>query len=159
MNLKGQRTHQRGSALLIVLVMAAIIAIMLYREIPVAMFEARQRQEQVLIDRGNEYRHAIKLYVRKFQTYPPTIDALEDTNRMRFLRRRYVIRSPVRATGALLHAGPGGIIIDSKIKQQHRLDSRPTAVHAGDECGQLHRRRRGISAACLRLPVLFDHFQ
>jgi len=108
---------EKGSALLIVFVFAAAIAIMLYKEMPVATFEAERQKEQLLIDRGNEYKRAVKLYVRKFQTFPPSIEALENTNRMRFLRSRYVDPYTGKAEWRLLHAGPGGIIMDSKIKQ------------------------------------------
>jgi hypothetical protein len=111
-----RRTKQRGSALLVVLVFAAIIAIMLYRELPVATFEAQRQKEQLLMDRGNEYKRAVQLYVRKIQNFPPSLDALENTNRMRFLRFRYVDPYTGKDDWRLLHAGPGGIITDSKIK-------------------------------------------
>jgi hypothetical protein len=111
-----RQTQQKGSALLIVLVFAAMLAIMLYKEIPVATFEAQRQKEELLMDRGNEYKRAIKLYVRKFQTFPPSIDALENTNRMRFLRARYVDPYTGKDDWRLLHAGPGGMITDSKIK-------------------------------------------
>jgi hypothetical protein len=93
-----------------------MIAIMLYKEMPVAAFEAQRQKEQLLMDRGNEYKRAVKLYVRKFQTFPPSIEALENTNRMRFLRNRYVDPFTGKDDWRLLHAGPGGIIIDSKLK-------------------------------------------
>ncbi len=112
-----RRPSQSGSALLIVLVLAAMIAIMLYRELPVATFEAQRQKEELLIDRGNEYKRAVELYVRKLQSFPPSLDALENTNRMRFLRARYVDPFTGKADWRLLHAGPGGTIIDSKIKK------------------------------------------
>jgi hypothetical protein len=112
-----RRQSQRGSALLIVLVLAAMIAIALYREMPVATFEAQRQKEELLMDRGNEYKRAIQLYVRKIQSFPPTIDALENTNRMRFLRARYVDPYTGKDDWRLLHAGPGGVIVDSKVKQ------------------------------------------
>ncbi len=111
-----RRLRQRGSALLIVFAFAAIVAIMLYKEIPVAAFEARRNKEELLVERGNEYKRAVKLYVRKFQTFPPSIEALESTNRMRFLRRKYIDPFTGNPDWRLLHAGPGGMIIDSKIK-------------------------------------------
>jgi len=117
-SLHRRRASQRGSALLIVLVFAAVIAIMLYRELPVATFEAQRQKEELLIDRGNEYKRAIQLYVRKIQNFPPSIDALENTNRMRFLRGRFVDPFTGKADWRLLHAGPGGMIIDSKLKQK-----------------------------------------
>jgi hypothetical protein len=110
-------TRQKGSALLIVFVFAAMLAIMLYKEMPVVAFEAQRQKEQLLIDRGNEYKRAVKLYVRKFQTFPPSMEALENTNRMRFLRNRYIDPFTGKDDWRLLHAGPGGIIIDSKIKK------------------------------------------
>jgi len=112
-----RQTSQKGSALLIVFVFAAMLAIMLYKEMPVVAFEAQRQKEQLLIDRGNEYKRAVKLYVRKFQTFPPSMEALENTNRMRFLRNRYVDPYTGKDDWRLLHAGPGGIILDSKIKK------------------------------------------
>ncbi len=114
-----RREKQSGSALLIVLVLAAMIAIALYREMPVATFEAQRQKEELLMDRGNEYKRAIQLYVRKVQSFPPTIDALENTNRMRFLRARYVDPYTGKDDWRLLHAGPGGMIVDSKVKQSN----------------------------------------
>ena len=93
-----------------------MVAIMLYAEMPIAVFEAKRQKEQLLIDRGNEYAHAVKLYVRKFGVYPATVDQLEDTNRMRFLRRRFTDPFTGKDNWRLLHAGPGGMLIDSKVK-------------------------------------------
>jgi hypothetical protein len=118
MTMSQRPAKQRGSALLIVFVFAAMLAIMLYREMPVAAFEAQRQKEELLIDRGNEYKRAIKLYVRKFQTFPASLEALENTNRMRFLRNRYVDPFSGKDDWRLLHAGPGGMIMDSKIKQK-----------------------------------------
>jgi type II secretory pathway pseudopilin PulG len=133
MSLSQSRANQRGSALLIVFVFAAMLAIMLYREMPVASFEAQRQKEELLIDRGNEYKRAIKLYVRKFQTFPASMEALENTNRMRFLRNRYVDPFSGKDDWRLLHAGPGGIIIDSKIKQKTGdLNGGPGAPTAGN---------------------------
>lgn len=109
------RTRERGSALLIVFVFAAMVAIMLYEEMPVAAFEARRQKEQLLVDRGNEYAHAVKLFVRKTGTYPASLDALENTNRMRFLRHRFVDPFTGKDDWRILHAGPGGVLIDSKV--------------------------------------------
>jgi hypothetical protein len=108
---------ERGSALLIVFVFAAMIAIMLYAEMPVAVFEAKRQKEQLLIDRGNEYARAVKLFVRKFGMYPATVEQLENTNRMRFLRHRYKDPFTGKDNWRMLHAGPGGQLIDSKVKQ------------------------------------------
>ena len=40
--------------------------------------------------RGMQYRRAIQLYYRKFHAYPPNVDALVNTNDIRFLRKKYI---------------------------------------------------------------------
>lgn len=115
--LAGRRSRERGSALLIVFVFAAIIAIALFKEMPIVAFEARRQKEQTLIDRGHEYQRAVQLYYRKFGgRYPANIDMLENTNNMRFLRRRYLDPFTGKDDWRLLHAGPGGMLIDSKVQ-------------------------------------------
>ncbi len=107
---------EKGSALLIVFVFAAMIAIMLYKEMPVAAFEAQRQKEQLLIDRGNEYSHAVKLFVRKLQIHPASMEALEKTNQIRFLRHRFKDPFTGKDDWRVLHAGPNGTLMDSKVK-------------------------------------------
>jgi type II secretory pathway pseudopilin PulG len=40
--------------------------------------------------RGMQYRRAIQLYYRKFHAYPPNVEALVNTNDIRFLRKKYI---------------------------------------------------------------------
>ncbi|MBV8817634.1 MAG: hypothetical protein JO022_04700 [Acidobacteriaceae bacterium] len=110
------RPKERGSALLIVFVFAAVIAIMLYREMPVAAFEAQREKEQLLVDRGHEYVRAVQLFYRRNRgQFPASIQQLEDTNRIRFLRRKYKDPFTGKDDWRLLHAGPGGMLLDSKV--------------------------------------------
>lgn len=114
-----ERRSEHGSALLIVFVFAAIIAIFLYRELPVSVFEAKRQREQLLVDRGHEYARAIQLFYRRNHgQFPATIEQLESTNNIRYLRRRYKDPFTGKDDWRLLHAGPGGLLIDSKVKQQ-----------------------------------------
>jgi hypothetical protein len=111
------RPQERGSALLIVFVLAAVIAIMLYRELPVTAFEARRQKEQTLIDRGHVYQRAVQLYYRTFRgRYPANVAQLENTNNVRFLRNRYVDPFTGKDDWRQLHAGPGGMLMDSKVQ-------------------------------------------
>ncbi|HEY1215096.1 MAG TPA: hypothetical protein VGE93_15810, partial [Bryobacteraceae bacterium] len=112
---KFHRHGERGSALLIVFLFAAVLAITLYQEMPVYSFEARRQTEQLLIDRGNEYKHAVKLYYRKVGGYPASIEQLENTNRMRFLRHRFKDPFTDKDNWRLLHMGPGNRLLDSKL--------------------------------------------
>lgn len=110
-------SSERGSALLIVFVFAAVLAVMLYREMPSVTFEAQRQKEQDLEDRGQEYVRAVQLFYRKNQRYPPSIEALEDTNRIRYLRQRFKDPFTGKEDWRLLHAGPGGMLIDSKVNR------------------------------------------
>ena len=109
------RGAEEGSALLIVLVLAAMVAIALYMEIPDVFFEAQRQKEQMAIDRGGEYVNAIKLFRRKVGRFPNSIKELEDTNRMRFIRHAYTDPLTGKADWRLIHMGPGGQLIDSKV--------------------------------------------
>src|SRR5580693_5672834 len=110
-----QKTGESGFALLLVFVMAAAIAITLYVEVPRVAFESQRAREQMAIDRGLQYKRAIQLFYRKFQTYPTTLEDLETTRNKRFLRRRYL--DPLTGKDwRLVHVGPGGILTDSTIQ-------------------------------------------
>lgn len=114
---------ERGSALLIVLVFSAVLLIMLYREIPIAMFEAQRQKEQLTVDHGHEYQRAVQLYYRKMHQFPPTMDALLNTNGMRFLRRKYTDPLTGKDDWRLLHAGPGGMLTDSKVNPMGNVNT------------------------------------
>jgi type II secretory pathway pseudopilin PulG len=104
---------ESGFALLLIFAMAATIALLLYMEMPRVAFEAQRNREQLLIERGEQYKRAIQLYFRKLKTYPPSIDALENTNNIRFLRRRYADPLTGKDEWRLIHIGPGGVLTDS----------------------------------------------
>lgn len=58
-----RRPGKSGFALLLVFFMAAVIAITLYMEIPRVAFETQRQKEQLLVERGEQYKRAIKLFV------------------------------------------------------------------------------------------------
>lgn len=111
------RRKQAGFALLLIYAMAASVAVMLYLEMPRLIFQAQRQREQLLIDRGEQYRRAIQLYVRQLKKYPARIEELEKTNEMRFLRRRY--RDPLTGKDEwrLIHIDANGVFTDSLVHQ------------------------------------------
>ncbi|MDQ2948793.1 MAG: type II secretion system GspH family protein, partial [Acidobacteriota bacterium] len=108
---------ERGFALLMLFVMAAVIAITLYMEMPRVAFESQRAKEQLLVDRGNEYKRGIQLFYRKFKRFPAKIDDLETTNNIRFLRRRYKDPMTGKDEWRLIHVGPGGFLTDSLVQK------------------------------------------
>jgi hypothetical protein len=119
----GVRNPESGYVLLLVFAMAAIVAVTLYMQVPRVAFEAQRDKEELLMDRGHEYIRAVTLFVHKFNRFPASMDELENTNRMRFLRRRYVDPMTGKADWRLLHAGPGGVITDSILSTNKKTDS------------------------------------
>src|SRR4051812_4060336 len=98
--------------------MAAGIAIMLYRELPRTAFESMRGKEEMLIDRGEQYKRAIQLYAIKMRRLPQTLDELEKSGGVRFLRRRYKDPFTGKDDWRLIHSNPMGQLTDSLIKQK-----------------------------------------
>jgi hypothetical protein len=92
--------------MLLVFVLAGIIAIALYKEIPRVAFEKQRDREQLLVDRGGQYARSIQIFYRKFGRYPTKMEDLESTNNIRFLRHKYKDPMTERTTGASSTWGP-----------------------------------------------------
>jgi type II secretory pathway pseudopilin PulG len=83
------RRGDRGYVLLYLLFLVAILAISLVTILPTIKFVIKRDQEQEMVHRGEQYRRAVRRYYRKMGSYPVNLDVLENTNDMRFLRKRY----------------------------------------------------------------------
>jgi hypothetical protein len=117
-----RRQKESGYALLMVLLLAACIAIMLYREVPRVAFEAERQREMMLVDRGNQFKRAIQVFVtdktnNPTRRYPASLDELESFNNHRYLRRRYVDPMTGKDEWRLVHIN-GGVLTDSVTTQQ-----------------------------------------
>src|SRR5204863_2930110 len=72
--------------------------------LPEITFQVKRDREEEMIHRGVQYSRAIRRYVKKFGRYPTRIEELENTNNIRFLRRRY--KDPITGKDfRLLHLG------------------------------------------------------
>jgi type II secretory pathway pseudopilin PulG len=85
---RGQPGEQ-GYVLLILLLILALMAIAAGTIASSIAFEIRRDKEAEMIHRGVQYSRAIRAYYKKFNRYPAKIEDLENTNQMRFLRKRY----------------------------------------------------------------------
>jgi len=107
---------QQGFALLLVFLMAAIVALMLYQQLPRVAFESEREKEQLLIDRGEQYTRAIQLYyLANNRQYPTSIDDLEKREK-RFLRRRYLDPYTGKDEWRIIHTN-GGFLTDSLVQK------------------------------------------
>ncbi len=126
-----RKRGESGFAMLLLFAMAAAVAIMLYRELPRLVFESQRIREQDLIMRGEQYRRAIQLYVRQFKKYPASLDDLERTSNIRFLRRRYKDPLTGKDEWRLIHIDNAGVFTDSLIhkpEQQEEKKSENTFI-------------------------------
>jgi hypothetical protein len=109
-----RNTPESGFAILLVFVLAAVIAISLYYELPRVMFEGTRQREQLLIDRGEQYSLAVRRFYVKFGRWPAKMDDLENTNNIRCLRRQY--RDPMtgEVDWRIIHEA-AGVLTDSLV--------------------------------------------
>jgi type II secretory pathway pseudopilin PulG len=84
-----KRCGERGYMLLYLMFLVAVLAISLVTIVPTIKFVMKRDAEQEMVHRGEQYRRAVRRYYRKMGSYPATLDVLENTNDMRFLRKRY----------------------------------------------------------------------
>ena len=83
--------------------MMALMVITATYEAPRIVQQLKRDREEEMIHRGTEYARAIKKYYKKMGSYPSTIEQLESTNNIRFLRKRF--KDPLSKDGkwTLLH--------------------------------------------------------
>ena len=80
---------ERGYVLLSMLLMVSLLIVGAAAVAPSIGREIRRDQETELIRRGMQYRRAIRQFTKKTGRFPMKIEDLEETNGVRFLRRRY----------------------------------------------------------------------
>jgi hypothetical protein len=114
-----RKRRESGYAILMVFLIAATIAIGFYAVAPRVAFESQRDKEQLLVDRGEQYKRAIQLYYRKFRKYPVKMEDLENTQNIRFLRQRYKDPMTGKDEWRLIHIGPGGQFIDSLTQKKN----------------------------------------
>src|SRR5438552_14440281 len=101
--LSDQRS-QSGYILLLLMLGVTLLAIAAAAIAPTLAFQIRRDREEELIHRGVQYSRAVRRYVKKFGRYPTRLEELENTNNLRFLRRRY--KDPITGKDfKILHMG------------------------------------------------------
>lgn len=94
------------------LLIFALMAIFAAAIVPEMTFEMKRDREEEMIHRGVQYSRAIRAYYKKFGRYPAKIEDLENTNQMRFLRKRY--KDPLNNKDfRLLHFGEAKLSLNA----------------------------------------------
>ena len=111
-----EAVSERGFALLFIFVLAAAVAIMLYTQMPRVAFESERDKEQLLINRGEQYKRAIQLFYAENRRFPARIEDLENTNNHRYLRRRFKDPYTGKDEWRLIHTN-GMFLTDSLVQK------------------------------------------
>ncbi len=94
--------------MLVMLLTIALMTIVALAALPDMIFELKRDQEEEMIHRGVQYTRAIRIYYKKFGRYPTRLEDLENTNNLRYLRKRY--KDPLTGKDfKLLHFGDPGL--------------------------------------------------
>jgi hypothetical protein len=84
-----KRRGEQGYVLLVLLLSATLLSIGLLTMIEGIDFQIKRDREQELIHRGLEYSRAVRKYVKAYGRYPTSMEQIESSNNVRFLRKRY----------------------------------------------------------------------
>ena len=83
------RGREKGYILLILLLVVALLSIAALKIVQEFRFQYQRDREEELIHRGVQYSRAVRRYYRKLGRYPTRIEDLENTNNIRYIRKRY----------------------------------------------------------------------
>ena len=101
----GSHPDEAGFMLVFVILLTTLLLIALAVAAPIMARSIRRDKEVESAHRAQQYVRAIRLYYRKFKNYPPSVDALEKSNDIRFLRKRYVDPLTGKDDWRLIHLG------------------------------------------------------
>jgi type II secretory pathway pseudopilin PulG len=97
--------RESGFMLVFVVLMIALVLIALAVAAPVVARDLQRDKEVESAHRANEYVRAIRLFYKKNKTYPPSMDALGNTNNIRYLRKQYVDPLTGKNDWRIIHVG------------------------------------------------------
>lgn len=106
------RSKESGYVLLAVLLTMTLILILLSVEAPRIAQQIKRDKEEEMIHRGKDYATAVKRFVHKNGgRYPTSVEQLENTNHIRFLRKKYVDPMTGESDWKMVHVGEAQINI------------------------------------------------
>jgi type II secretory pathway pseudopilin PulG len=89
---------QRGYMMITLMLALALMTLALLAVLPNVKQQILRNREEEMRHRGTAYMRAIQHFYKKFGRYPSRVEELENTNNVRFLRKRYtdpLSRDPV----------------------------------------------------------------
>src|SRR5882757_7177041 len=100
------KRHEEQGFMLVGLIVAIFFVLLALSVAGPKVAQGLRREREVeAVHRGNQYVRAIRLYYRKFGHYPGSMEQLEKTNNIRFLRQQYVDPITGKADWRLIKVG------------------------------------------------------
>ncbi len=112
MKARSAKSGQRGYMLLALMLFLTLMLIAMAVEAPRIAQQIKREKEEELVHRGKDYATAIKRFVHKNGgRYPGSVEQLENTNHVRFLRKKYKDPITGEADWKMVHMGEAQINI------------------------------------------------
>jgi type II secretory pathway pseudopilin PulG len=111
---KPNRSHsaESGYVLLALMLVLTLLLIAMSIEAPRLAQQIKRQKEEELVHRGRDYATAVKRFVHKNGgQYPLSVEQLENTNHIRFLRKKYIDPMTGESDWKLVHTGEAQIVI------------------------------------------------
>ena len=99
------RAGETGYLLFGVLILLFLFTLALSIAAPLVAKDIQRDKEEEAVQRGKQYKRAIRMYYKKYNAYPTTMAQLESTNNLRFLRKRYLDPMTGKDDWRLIHVG------------------------------------------------------
>lgn len=134
---RNRRCAQGGYALVVLVGMTTILLIGVMAAAPNLLTQGRRERELEMIWRGKQYARGVKMYYRKMNRFPQSLDDLTKpkTGSIRFMRQAYKDPMNPKEEGEwrLIYVGPSGQLIGSL--KPHQALQIPGATPAGNLAG------------------------
>jgi type II secretory pathway pseudopilin PulG len=89
--IRRSRPSEEGYMLVAVIFLLALFTIALAVALPKVSKEIQRDRDLETMQRGKQYARAVRMYYKKFNAYPPNVDALvKPTNNIKYMRKKYV---------------------------------------------------------------------
>jgi type II secretory pathway pseudopilin PulG len=116
--------RQRGYMMITLMLTIALLTIAGLAALPMIRQQIQRDREEEMIHRGTAYMRAIQHFYKKLGRYPTRVEELEDTNNIRYLRKRYTDPLSIdRSTGK-----------EKEFKYLHQMD---ILLNNGPALGQM----------------------
>src|SRR5579859_3277983 len=110
--MKSIRSRESGYVLLAVMLAVTLILVAMSIELPRIAQQIKREKEEELVHRGKDYATAVKRFVHKNGgRYPLSVEQLENTNHIRFLRKKYIDPMTGDSDWKMVHVGEAEIKI------------------------------------------------